>query len=215
MRQFETVCVDSDSDLPRAAGPPARRIASSMADSSEAAACSMADGSFITPSYTSGVVLVNGAFRPAHTLCGMAPKHGGDTVWQTIDEELLRRKAKHLAPSSWAALGRMLPTPASNQVLTNWKARGVPPKEYVDVAAALGWTVEQLLGKERRTPAKKAPIEPRGNFADRHEVSDSDFALLQAVKGTTTEQWRAERVKQHEELLAQARAQIEAAAGKP
>lgn len=69
-----------------------------------------------------------------------------DTVWHRIDRELSRRKGVHLAPSSWAALGRAIHV--SSQVLTNWKARRVPPEMHSAVAQALGWTVDQLLGSQ-------------------------------------------------------------------
>lgn len=56
-----------------------------------------------------------------------------------------------------------------------------------------------------------APPAPSPNFEDRHEVSDSDFTLLQAVKVATTDLEREAILRRHAELLAQARAQIEAA----
>lgn len=133
-----------------------------------------------------------------------------DPVWHAIDAELDRRKAKHLAPSSWAALGRLLPK-ASSQVLTNWKARGVPPKEYANIATALGWSVDRLLGKEDVRDESTRPKRPARNYEDRREVSESDWILLQAVKVATTEQERETILKRHEELLAQARAHIDAA----
>lgn len=69
---------------------------------------------------------------------------GDDAVWHRIDSELHRRRGAHVVPGTWAALGRMIE--ASNQTLGNWKARGVPPKQYQAIAAALGWGVDQLLG---------------------------------------------------------------------
>lgn len=92
-------------------------------------------------------------FGDVHTSF-MGTKTQVDPVWERIDAELRRRKAKHLAPGSWAALGGLIG--ASRQTTTNWKVRGVPPKEYTVVAGALGWTVDQLVGAdadERPAPA--------------------------------------------------------------
>jgi hypothetical protein len=80
-----------------------------------------------------------------------------DPVWHRIDRELSNRKAAHLLPGTWAALGRILEVSA--QVLTNWKARGVPPKEHQAIADALGWTVDQLLGVGE-LPVKTPITEP-------------------------------------------------------
>lgn len=71
---------------------------------------------------------------------------GTDLVWHRIDRELTRRKDARLSPSKWADLARKLDT--TNQVVHNWKTRGVPPKEFPSIAAALGWTVDQLIGQE-------------------------------------------------------------------
>lgn len=38
-----------------------------------------------------------------------------------------------------------------HQVVNNWRKRGIPPSMYERVAAALGWTVNQLLGVEPPT----------------------------------------------------------------
>lgn len=67
-----------------------------------------------------------------------------DTVWHRIDSELQRRKDVRQTPSSWADLGRQIG--ATRQRLTNWKTRGVPPKDYPAIADAFGWSVDQLLG---------------------------------------------------------------------
>lgn len=79
-----------------------------------------------------------------------------DPVWARIDAELQRRKAKHLIPGSWASLGAAID--ASRQTTTNWKSRGIPPKEYAAIAGALGWTVDQLLGHEAEDVAR-APVD--------------------------------------------------------
>lgn len=73
-----------------------------------------------------------------------------DLVWHTIDRELARRKDARLSPSSWSALGKVIG--ASVQATTNWKTRGVPPKEHPAIAAALGWSVDQLLGTSEPAP---------------------------------------------------------------
>lgn len=62
------------------------------------------------------------------------------TTWQLIEEVLAHKKPPRKA--QW--LGDKLDVSA--QVLTNWKARGVPPSRYREIADALGLTVDQLEG---------------------------------------------------------------------
>lgn len=61
------------------------------------------------------------------------------TVWDTIDDELRRRK------KSGAWLGQQLVPPASRQTINGWKERGVPSSRYEDIAKFFGWTVDRLL----------------------------------------------------------------------
>jgi transcriptional regulator with XRE-family HTH domain len=100
------------------------------------------------------------------------------------------------------------------------------PRELLAIARALKVEPEWLksgkgpryAGSDRSESAAPAPAAaapappaPSPNFEDRHEVSDSDFTLLQAVKVATTDLEREAILRRHAELLAQARAQIEAA----
>lgn len=81
-----------------------------------------------------------------------------DPIWERVDAELQHRKAKHLAPASWSALGRLIE--ASRQTTTNWRTRGIPPKEYVALAGALGWTIDQLVGVGQESePDATAPAD--------------------------------------------------------
>jgi hypothetical protein len=62
------------------------------------------------------------------------------TPWQVIEEALLhKRPVRNL---QWLAdqIG------VSIQVVVNWRLRGVPPRRFRDIAAALGITVDQLEG---------------------------------------------------------------------
>jgi len=42
----------------------------------------------------------------------------------------------------------------SVQAVQNWKTRGIPAKQHAGLAAALGWTVDQLLGNAAPGPAR-------------------------------------------------------------
>ena len=75
----------------------------------------------------------------------MAPEDKLD-VWRRVDRELTTRKEKRLTPSSWPELARRAGIEASKQMLHNWTTRGVPKANYPEIAKALGWTVDQLLG---------------------------------------------------------------------
>jgi hypothetical protein len=56
------------------------------------------------------------------------------------------------------------------QVVNNWKTRGIPPSRYADIAASIGWTVDQVIGAaeapagwpfETITPDRLAGLTPR------------------------------------------------------
>jgi hypothetical protein len=77
-------------------------------------------------------------------------------VWGRVDRELTRRKSARLSPSSWADLGHSLG--ASKQTIHNWKTRGIPKQIYPDVAAQLGWSVDQLLGIADAPKTATSPV---------------------------------------------------------
>lgn len=78
-------------------------------------------------------------------------------VWHRVDQELVRRRKAHMPIGEWADIGRELSL--SKQQLHNWKTRGVPKPLYPDIAALLGWTVDQLLGlADTPRPATSAVV---------------------------------------------------------
>lgn len=135
-----------------------------------------------------------------------------DTIWQRVDDELRSRRDRHQLPGTWADMARVLK--CTDQVVNNWKRRGVPPKHHAAIATAFGWTLDRLvsgadrLQTQQSSPAAPPPAPPP-NFADRHDISDSDFATLQAVKGVLSEaelaEIRARYVRELELALAIAR----------
>ncbi len=70
-------------------------------------------------------------------------------VWKHIEDELHRRRQN----AAW--LGRKLP--ASRQVVSGWKTRGVPAKRYEQIAQLLDWSVDRLISGVDDTPATPAP----------------------------------------------------------
>lgn len=76
----------------------------------------------------------------------------GMDVWRHIEEELHRRRLN----AAW--LGRKLP--ASRQVVSGWKKRGVPTARYEQIAALLGWTVDRLITGVADTEPQEAPAAP-------------------------------------------------------
>lgn len=150
--QLDTVCTDSPSRRASADGPPDRRMARSIAVSAD-----IADSLHDTLRCGQRDVL------DGHDTARMP-----DAVWVVVDEELSRRKLRHLAPSSWAALGRVIH--ATDQQMHNWKVRGIPARHHLAIAMAFGWTVDQLLGIE--TPSKSPPyaVDAHGAQEDAEEV---------------------------------------------
>lgn len=59
-------------------------------------------------------------------------------IWDKVESELRRRGESF--PQAWVAAKLNV----SAQAVTNWKARGIPKGRYMDLAQALGWSVEQL-----------------------------------------------------------------------
>lgn len=66
-------------------------------------------------------------------------------VWNRINGELERRRL------TWAWLARKIE--ATDQVVNNWSRRGVPPPRHAEIAGALGWSIDKLLGVGADTPA--------------------------------------------------------------
>jgi hypothetical protein len=83
--------------------------------------------------------MANAAFVPCSTVRLME-----DPVWHRIDRELVARRVRHRAPGTWADIARVLET--TEQRVNNWKRRGVPTAQYAALAAALGWSVDYLIG---------------------------------------------------------------------
>lgn len=75
---------------------------------------------------------VNATFRESFTLRLM------DEIWQRVAEELEARR------KGWAWLARR--TGWTEQRINNWSRRGVPPRAHAKLSAALGWSVDRLLG---------------------------------------------------------------------
>jgi SOS-response transcriptional repressor LexA len=67
---------------------------------------------------------------------------GMDPVYELIDGELRKRFRGN---GGWAWLAREIES--KDQVVQNWKTRGVPPRRYQAIAHALGWTIDMLVGK--------------------------------------------------------------------
>lgn len=79
-----------------------------------------------------------------------------DVVWSRLDAELARRADRRETPGSWADLARRLET--TEQRLNNWRRRGVPPRAYGEVADVLGWTVDQVAGRDAAPRVVTVPL---------------------------------------------------------
>lgn len=84
-----------------------------------------------------------------------------DETWIRIRDEIARRPGQKGREATWLAekIGGTI------QQVNNWKDRGVPSKALPDIAAALGWSVDTVLGNEP-PPADPWPFEsvPRARF---------------------------------------------------
>jgi hypothetical protein len=63
-----------------------------------------------------------------------------DELWLRVKRELERRGR------NWAWFSRELGV--EQQVTNNWKRRGIPRARLIDIAHALGWSVEKLTGRQ-------------------------------------------------------------------
>lgn len=67
-----------------------------------------------------------------------------DAIWRRIEDELERRAQG----PQWLADRLQY----SVQRVMNWKTRGVPANAHADLSAALGWSIDRLLGIAERDP---------------------------------------------------------------
>lgn len=76
-----------------------------------------------------------------------------------------------------------------------WIAKGIPPKRLpaVQMAVGTGKTAAAIKVMEHLRGAE--PPSPPSEFADRHEVSDSDWALLQDIKDAMAHSRLAKQVE--------------------
>ena len=66
----------------------------------------------------------------------------------------------------------------SVQTVHNWGLRGVPPRRHADIAKALGWSVEHLLGLEEAAPPYPWPLAPFISRAQWQELSAEQRAVV-------------------------------------
>jgi phage repressor protein C with HTH and peptisase S24 domain len=108
---------------------------------------------------------------------------------------------------------------SSQATIANAIARGSLPKKLHKIAAVLGvraeWIETGALPKEAG-PVIAAPPSPPRDFSDRHEVSDTDFGLLQDVHLVMTDEELSALRTRAERLRRIAQEQLETvAAGAP
>lgn len=101
-----------------------------------------------------------------HTLCmdeGNADE--GKGVWKRVMDELERRARKHLKPASWPELYKAIAL--EKNTAWNWKKRAsIPRASFQIIADTLGWTLDQLLGRDVSTTHS-------GNSAQIHRLVES------------------------------------------
>lgn len=115
----------------------------------------MASASFASPPTASDARLMMSSMPPmVHAVCSSvngllcAPFHAApmntdeDETWLRIKDAVSRMPNGENREVSW--LADRLQT--SIQRVNNWKKRGVPAASLVDIASALGWSINQVLG---------------------------------------------------------------------
>lgn len=119
-------------------------------------------------------------------------------VWDRVMDELNRRKLR----PGW--LVTALDTTA--QRVQNWMTRDIPPRAYFEVAAAMNESVDWIVGLE---PAKwrdaggPPPSPGPTRFADRREMSESDWQEFQALTTMIPDAERQELVRKYRALQKQ------------
>ena len=89
-----------------------------------------------------------------------------------IDKVLEEQKARDLNDTETAAaLG------VTKQVFTNWKSRGVPPKEYRRVAHFCRMTVDEMLGNGRPPPLAVRDADRTSMHGRMVTAEELDFAI--------------------------------------
>jgi hypothetical protein len=106
-----------------------------------------------------------------------------DPVWRRVNEEL------DLRGRGWQWLADKIDS--TIQRVQNWKTRGIPSRAHQDVANALGWTIDRLLGVT--------------GPADVDVPSKDEVALLRRYRRLKSEKDRAAVVAYVDGLLAATR----------
>lgn len=91
------------------------------------------------------------------------------TPWEVIEEALVHRKPKRNV--QWLADQLRV----TIQVVSNWKARGVPARRYREIADVLGLTVDQLEGVEPLPWSGRFEWPFSARLYERVEQADTEF----------------------------------------
>lgn len=127
-----------------------------------------------------------------------AAKEAATPVWDRVSTELERRGKR----PSWL----VLELKTSAQRIQNWTTRDIPPAAYFEVAAAMGESVDWIVGlKPPKWRSEDAPPPSPGpsRFADRRELSESDWQEFQALMTMIPDAERQELVRKYRALQKQ------------
>ena len=78
----------------------------------------------------------------------MAKLDSDDDTFRRVMQEISRKEEGRGREVQWLADRLQVKI----QRVQNWKTRGVPPSAVADIAAALGWTMNQVLGLQESPP---------------------------------------------------------------
>lgn len=124
-----------------------------------------------------------------------------DDEQKAADEELQRQIAANfteaLEKSGASPVAIAEACGVTEQAVSNWKRTGkIRTRHLMVVSRLTGWPIQRLLTGETTSAIVTAePPPPPYGYKDRHQVSDSDWALLQDIKDAQEAPHLAERLQ--------------------
>lgn len=98
-----------------------------------------------------------------------------------MDETVFDRMIRKASEKDWSQSDLAVRLGVSPQNVTNWKRRGVPPDQYVNLADTLNCSLDELLGRTKYIGSSKSSS-GRWPYRDIDETKFRDLESHQAAR---------------------------------
>lgn len=106
-------------------------------------------------------------------------------LWDRLQQRIATKPEGRGREQAWLAQALSV----NIQIVNNWLQRGkIPPGRYEEIAAAVGWSVDELLGKRAAAPAQGAlrrDLEERLRYLSERDMGRLELIIEQELDRLT------------------------------